>query len=226
MAARPRRPAFDFDSALDRVAAEPRGTPALLLRHAARLFSEHGFEGVRTREVASAAGVNVATLHFHWRNKETLYQAVQRDVDRQVLAFFRGLDKEAAQGQLSLDEALRRWIGWSLDFLTQHPHLGRLELRWFLEGTNPRRPRDVERGAAGLRFISAMLASRMPPGRAQDAPLIVLLMTGAGLVALSDSPTQQALLGGSVLRDAALRSRLGDFAHRLLTGLIGKEDET
>lgn len=226
MAARPRRRAFDFETALDRVAAEPRGTPALLLRHAARLFSEHGFAGVRTREVAAAAGVNVATLHFHWRDKETLYQAVQRDVDRKVLTFFRGLDKEAAQGQLSLDEALRRWIGWSLDFLTEHPHLARLELRWFLEGADPLRPHDVERGAAGLRFISAMLASHMPPDRAEDAPLVVLAMTGAGLVALSDSPTQQALLGGSVVRDPALRSRLARFAHRLLTDLIGKEDET
>lgn len=225
MTARPRPRPFDFESALDRVAAEPRSTPASLLRHAARLFSERGFEGVRTREVAAAARVNVATLHFHWRDKATLYQAVQRDVERKVLDFIRGLDKQEAQGQLSLEEAIERWIRWSLDFLAQHPHLGRLQLRWFLEGSDPRRPRDVAHGAAPLRFIATVLASRMPPGRAENATLIVLLMTAAGLVVMSDSPTQQALLGGSVLRDAALRSQLARFALRLLTGLVGEEGD-
>jgi AcrR family transcriptional regulator len=222
-AARPRRAPFRFEPALDRAAADPAGTPAVLLRHAARLFAEHGFDGVRTRDVSAAAGVNVSTLHFHWRDKATLWEAVRRDLDRQVLAFFASLDREEARGALTLDEALGSWIRWSLDFLSQSPHLARLQLRWFLEGPDPRRPREVERNAAPFRFVSEMLAARMPPGRAEDASLVVLLMTAAGLVVMSDSPTQQAFLGGSVQRDTALRARLDRFAHGLLGGLIGKE---
>lgn len=153
----------------------------------------------------------------------TLYQAVQLDVERQVLAFFGSLEKEEAQGRLALGEAVERWIRWSQEFLTRHPHLGRLELRWFLEGGTPGRPDDVARVVAPLRLIAALLQSHMPPDRAEDAALVVLLVTAAGLVVFSDSPTQQALLGGSVLREASVRARIARFAQSLITDLIEKE---
>jgi AcrR family transcriptional regulator len=35
-----------------------------------------GFEGLRTREVAAEAGVNVATLHYYFPSKETLIRGV------------------------------------------------------------------------------------------------------------------------------------------------------
>lgn len=35
-----------------------------------------GFEGLRTREVAAAAGVNIATLHYYFPTKEELIRAV------------------------------------------------------------------------------------------------------------------------------------------------------
>lgn len=219
----PRARRFDLTAALDRAAADPRGTPALLLEGAARLFAMHGFEGVRTRDVAAAAGVTVATLHFHWRDKRTLYRAVQQDVERRVLDYFRRLGSEQSQGRLSLEEAARRWMRWSIDLLTEHPHLGRLELRWFLEGHEPGRPNSVARGVAPFRAIVELLRSRMSPERAGDADLVVLLVAAAGLVAFSDAPTQQALIGGSVLRDAAVRDRYARFAERLLAHAIGRE---
>jgi len=41
-----------------------------------RLIAERGFEGLRTRLVAEEAGVNIATLHYHFPTKEDLIQAV------------------------------------------------------------------------------------------------------------------------------------------------------
>ena len=47
------------------------------LVHAAyREIAENGFEGLRTREVAGAVGVNVATLHYYFPTKEDLIKAV------------------------------------------------------------------------------------------------------------------------------------------------------
>jgi AcrR family transcriptional regulator len=40
------------------------------------LIAEKGFEGLRTREVAERVGINIATLHYHFRTKESLIQAV------------------------------------------------------------------------------------------------------------------------------------------------------
>ncbi|MEM7113584.1 MAG: TetR/AcrR family transcriptional regulator [Chloroflexota bacterium] len=43
---------------------------------AARLLAQKGFEGLRTREIAEIVGINHATIHYHFKDKETLIKAV------------------------------------------------------------------------------------------------------------------------------------------------------
>lgn len=47
-----------------------------LVRAAFKLIAEHGFEGLRTRDVADAVGVNIATLHYYFPTKEALIRGV------------------------------------------------------------------------------------------------------------------------------------------------------
>ena len=47
-----------------------------LVRIAYRLIAEKGLEGLRTRDVAEAAGIDTGTLHYHFPSKESLEQAV------------------------------------------------------------------------------------------------------------------------------------------------------
>jgi len=49
---------------------------AELVRIAYRLIAEKGFEGFRTRAVASQAGINNATLHYYFPRKEDLVRGV------------------------------------------------------------------------------------------------------------------------------------------------------
>ena len=49
---------------------------AALVRAAFDLIAERGFEGLRTRDVAARAGVNIATLHYYFATKEMLIRAV------------------------------------------------------------------------------------------------------------------------------------------------------
>lgn len=49
-------------------------------------LAERGFEGLRTREVAREAGVNIATLHYYFPTKEKLIEGV---VER-AMQMFRG----------------------------------------------------------------------------------------------------------------------------------------
>ena len=47
------------------------------LAHAAyQIIAESGFEGLRTRDVAARAGVNIATLHYYFATKEDLIRGV------------------------------------------------------------------------------------------------------------------------------------------------------
>jgi AcrR family transcriptional regulator len=54
--------------------AEPRRQALVLAAY--RRVAQAGFEGLRTRDVAADAGVNVATLHYYFRTKEALIRAV------------------------------------------------------------------------------------------------------------------------------------------------------
>jgi AcrR family transcriptional regulator len=47
-----------------------------LVRAAYQIIAEKGFEGLRTRDVADRAGVNIATLHYYFATKEDLIRAV------------------------------------------------------------------------------------------------------------------------------------------------------
>jgi len=47
-----------------------------LVRAAYSQIAERGFEGLRTREVAREAGVNIATLHYYFPTKEKLIEGV------------------------------------------------------------------------------------------------------------------------------------------------------
>jgi AcrR family transcriptional regulator len=47
-----------------------------ILRIAVRLFSQHGFRGTTTKEIAHAAGVSEAMVFRHFANKEELYTAI------------------------------------------------------------------------------------------------------------------------------------------------------
>src|SRR5687768_667950 len=57
-----------------RMSSEER--KACIVDAACRLFSEKGFRGVTTRELAGAVGVTEPVLYEHFRTKSDLYRAI------------------------------------------------------------------------------------------------------------------------------------------------------
>jgi len=58
-----------------------------LVEAAFELIAAEGFEGLRTRDVAARAGVNVATLHYYFVTKEDLIRAVVERLWEEFVAF-------------------------------------------------------------------------------------------------------------------------------------------
>jgi TetR/AcrR family transcriptional regulator len=64
--------------------AEPKSAPRMaaedrreqIIEVAVRLFSQKGFRGATTREIATAAGVNEAIIFRHFSTKSDLYAAI------------------------------------------------------------------------------------------------------------------------------------------------------
>ncbi len=47
-----------------------------IFQEGARLFSRNGFEGTSLREVASACGISMAAIHYHFTTKEELHNEI------------------------------------------------------------------------------------------------------------------------------------------------------
>jgi len=58
----------------------PADAPARLVAAAIDLFGRKGFEGASTREIARAAGVNIAGIAYHFGGKQGLHEACARHI--------------------------------------------------------------------------------------------------------------------------------------------------
>ncbi len=69
------------------------GTRERILRTAERLFAERGFNGVSVRELAAAAQANIASIGYHFDNKEGLLSEVyRRHCEPMIAERLRGLE--------------------------------------------------------------------------------------------------------------------------------------
>src|SRR5205085_9658677 len=103
---------------------------AKILAAAETLFAEHGFAGVGVRQIAAAAGVNGAMIHYYFGNKKNLYPAIIEN----AAATVRGLIAEAIGSATSLEERLTRFVKAYAGYLFGHPHLARILSREMLAG--------------------------------------------------------------------------------------------
>lgn len=107
------------------VAAETDTPPALepgtrehVLRAAAQLFAERGFDAVSVREIVQAAGVTKPALYYHFGSKEGLALAIMRD-------FMQAADRvreEAFREDGDIRNALVRHCNGMLALAAQRKH--------------------------------------------------------------------------------------------------------
>ncbi len=87
-----------------------------LVLAAFNLIAEHGFEGLRTRDVAAEVGVNIATLHYYFPTKEALI--------RGVLEYAMGRFRSTLAPHGSPDDQLRNHLRAVRKLLADEPELG------------------------------------------------------------------------------------------------------
>jgi AcrR family transcriptional regulator len=107
-------------------------TKERILDTAERLFAERGYGATSLRSIIAAAGVNLAAVHYHYRNKEALLDAVLKrhlePVNRERLAMLDEYEREAGDGNLPVERVLAAFIAPPLR-LARHPaHAGFVKL--------------------------------------------------------------------------------------------------
>jgi len=85
-----------------------------ILDTAERLFAERGIDAVSLRTLTAEAGVNLASVHYHFGSKEALVTAVfDRRVDplnQTRLEMLEAVEHEAGEGALPLEDVLRAFF--------------------------------------------------------------------------------------------------------------------
>jgi AcrR family transcriptional regulator len=95
------------------------GTETRILDAADAVFVRRGTDGARMREIASEAGVNKALLHYYYRTKERLSEAVFKRATRNLIpAVFEVLGSDAP-----LEAKVDRVVETYLDQLSKRPYL-------------------------------------------------------------------------------------------------------
>ncbi len=78
-----------------RTKADDSTTKITLLETGMRLFARYGFEATTTRMIASEAGMNIATMSFHFGNKENFFHQVLVYTAEQIRSHYRPLGEKA-----------------------------------------------------------------------------------------------------------------------------------
>jgi AcrR family transcriptional regulator len=84
-----------------------------ILGAAIAAFAEQGYEGVRTQDLASAAGVSEALIYQHFENKRDLYSEAMQ-ISAQTL---RGRIMEASSESSNASDSLERGLASFLEFV-------------------------------------------------------------------------------------------------------------
>jgi AcrR family transcriptional regulator len=82
-------------------------TKSLLLEVAGAVFAEHGYRAASIRDICQRADMNIAAVHYHFGDKESLYTEVLRVAYRQALS---GPVEFLLASKLPPADKLRRFI--------------------------------------------------------------------------------------------------------------------
>lgn len=98
---------------------DDKQTEERIFEAATEVFLEKGMDGARMQDIADCAGINKALLHYYYRTKEHLFNAVFEMIAGQMFQKFAPVFDE----NLSLEEKIRFFLREHITFLQKNPKL-------------------------------------------------------------------------------------------------------
>ncbi|MCA9489787.1 MAG: TetR/AcrR family transcriptional regulator [Myxococcales bacterium] len=189
-----------------------------ILEAALPLFAQHGFAGTSVRTVGAAAGVNVATLAYHFQDKQGLYDAVVQRLHEDLSS---DLAARLAQGMTATDprELLRSWVFEAWRFSDEHRQHQRLLLRHVLD--HGRQPEVIAaRWSDPLMERAATLVGLLRPDMAEpQRRLLVLTLMHLMVRLVLEDRGQLARMAG--LPSEGIEDRIVDWLTDLAARQLG-----
>ncbi|MCK5279203.1 MAG: TetR/AcrR family transcriptional regulator [Cyclobacteriaceae bacterium] len=94
-------------------------TEEKILEAAKKVFIRKGMYGARMQEIADEAGINKALLHYYFRSKNKLFEAIFKDAFQEMApkAF------DILKGDLPFDEKIKLFVANYIDTISANPFL-------------------------------------------------------------------------------------------------------
>jgi TetR/AcrR family transcriptional regulator len=99
--------------------AKKDNTEEKILHAAQTVFTQKGMDGSRMQEIADEAGINKALLHYYFRSKQKLFEAIFSKVFSQIFPDIKSL----VYSEKPIDEKLGVFIEKYIDLLLKNPFL-------------------------------------------------------------------------------------------------------
>jgi AcrR family transcriptional regulator len=96
-----------------------KSTEERIKEAATRVFLEKGFDGATSRDIAEAAGINIALTNYYFRSKEKLFISIFEEM---LQLFFNGM-VEIMNKPISLREKIAELIEHDFQLLKNNPNL-------------------------------------------------------------------------------------------------------
>jgi AcrR family transcriptional regulator len=195
-------------------------TKARILLAAEEVFATQGFAGASTREIASRAGVNISSLHYHWESKDRLYEVVLQTVYGRLIE----VSRDSAPRAEPAREVHEASIGRVFDYFAANPSIPRLLLRRMLEEADAGNPGDADGFLESwTKDLGGWVRHRGGKRvRDVDVQIVVLTVYAALLLFTLDTRLQARLLGGRVA-DAEITRRLRGHLTELCARLVAAD---
>lgn len=88
------------------------------------VLAQVGYEKITTRRIAEAAGINIATLHYHFGSKEAVLTETLRYAQRDTEQLMRA----KIMGSQTAEEAMKRAFAYTLELMIQRRGVLRFDL--------------------------------------------------------------------------------------------------
>jgi TetR/AcrR family transcriptional regulator len=151
-----------------------------ILQAAEALFLKKGFAMTSTTEIAKAAGCNQALIHYYFRTKDRLFEAIFEKKAKIFFADFHEIVEETD----NFEEALARVVEAHFDMIRANPQLPFLIINELT--TNPARIESIKSTIGPLigglySRLESYLEEEISAGRVRQVSALDLIMTVVSL---------------------------------------------
>ena len=144
-----------------------------ILSEATRLFAEAGYEGVSTRQIGTATGLNISTINHHVGSKRQLYlrviESLYEKEEQLVNEIVDAIDDSIIADKERFYAALANLIDRLLGFAHDNPDRQRLYVQRWLEPADELKDREVELTLRLYRRLAKILKRGQEHGVVRDS---------------------------------------------------------